>query len=94
MGKFVEFTRKELFDLVWSKPLGDVANEVGVSDVAIGKGCKRANVPRPPQGYWGVSTTADRSMAVADAIRRPILAEDWRFLGFEDAKETETVDSW
>lgn len=52
MGKSVEFTRKELFDLVWSKPLRDVANEVGVSDVAIGKACKRANVPRPPQGYW------------------------------------------
>jgi hypothetical protein len=52
MGNSVEFTRRELFDLVWSKPLRQVAAKVGVSDVAIGKGCKRANVPRPPQGYW------------------------------------------
>jgi hypothetical protein len=38
--------------------------------------------------------SADRSIAVADAIRRPILAKDWQFLGFDEAQKAETVDSW
>ena len=41
------FTRKELYDLVWSKPLRSIAQEIGVSDVAVGKACLRAGIPRP-----------------------------------------------
>jgi hypothetical protein len=46
-------TREELYEQVWSKPAVQLAAEYGVSDVAIGKACKRLNVPRPPSGYWG-----------------------------------------
>lgn len=45
-------TRRELHDLVWSKPLRDVAAELGISDVGLAKACKRHEVPRPEQGYW------------------------------------------
>lgn len=47
-----DVTREELFSLVWSKPSTDVAKELGVSDVALGKLCQRLQVPKPPRGYW------------------------------------------
>ncbi len=47
-----EPSREELFALVWEKPTRQVAKELGVSDVAIGKLCERLQVPKPPRGYW------------------------------------------
>jgi hypothetical protein len=47
-----EIDRKELYRKVWEKPLRDLAKEFDVSDVAIGKACRRADIPRPGQGYW------------------------------------------
>lgn len=45
-------TRKQLFDLVWSKPLRDIAPTLNLSDVGLAKLCDRNNIPRPPQGHW------------------------------------------
>lgn len=45
-------TREELYQMVWEKPTRDVAQEFGISDVGLGKICKRLNVPKPPPGYW------------------------------------------
>lgn len=44
--------RKELFDLIWSKPTAKLAEELGISDVAISKWCKKMQIPKPPRGYW------------------------------------------
>jgi len=46
------FTRRELYELVWSSPRTALAKQFGVSDVWIGKQCKAAFVPMPPPGYW------------------------------------------
>jgi hypothetical protein len=46
------FTRQGLYDLVWSKPRTLLAKELGISDVAIGKHCKKQHIPGPPPGYW------------------------------------------
>lgn len=45
-------TRRELYDLIWSKPMRDAARQVGLSDVGLKKVCIRHRVPVPPQGYW------------------------------------------
>jgi hypothetical protein len=45
-------TRKVLYELVWTRPRSQIARELGVSDVWIGKMCRRMNVPAPPPGYW------------------------------------------
>lgn len=47
-----ELSRKELFALVWEKPTCEVARDLGVSDVAVGKLCTRLQVPNPRRGYW------------------------------------------
>ncbi len=47
-----EFSREEIFDLVWKKPTTVLAKELGISDSALGKLCKKHQVPKPPRGYW------------------------------------------
>lgn len=47
-----EITREELYEKVWSTPGTKLAEELGISDVAITKRCKKLNVPRPSRGYW------------------------------------------
>jgi hypothetical protein len=41
-----------LFFEVWSRPTMKIAAELGVSDKAIDKRCKREGVTKPPRGYW------------------------------------------
>lgn len=45
-------TREELFARVWSVPLVQLARRFGISDVALGRMCRRRNIPCPPPGYW------------------------------------------
>jgi len=46
------FTRRELYDLVWSKPMMGLAKEYGISDRGLAKICDRTGIPVPPPGYW------------------------------------------
>jgi len=48
----VTLTREQLYDRVWSASAVQLAKELGISDVAIGKACKRYQIPKPPAGYW------------------------------------------
>jgi hypothetical protein len=45
-------SRRQLYDLVWSKPILSLAKEYGFSDVGFSKICRRHNIPLPPRGYW------------------------------------------
>lgn len=47
-----ELSREELYERIWSSPMTQVAAELGISDVALAKRCKKLNVPKPPVGYW------------------------------------------
>ncbi|MFK5914130.1 MAG: hypothetical protein QM484_07130 [Woeseiaceae bacterium] len=47
-----KISRQDLYDLVWLKPLRVLAKEFNVSDVALGKTCRRSGIPRPGAGYW------------------------------------------
>jgi len=46
------FTRRELYDLVWSEPMSKLAKRFKISDTGLAKVCKKAGIPRPPRGYW------------------------------------------
>jgi hypothetical protein len=48
----IRLTREELFRLVWERPSTQLAREFGISDVALGKICRRMGIPKPPPGYW------------------------------------------
>lgn len=63
-----ELTREELFLLVWERPSQEVARELGISDVALGKRCMKLQVPKPPPGYWA-------KVKAGKLTRKPILKE-------------------
>src|SRR6185436_6086866 len=48
----VTLTRKELYDRVWAEPVEKLAKEYGLSNVGLGKACRRHDIPVPPRGYW------------------------------------------
>ena len=47
-----EYSRRQLFDLVWAKPMTTVSSEIGLSDRGLAKICSRHKIPVPPRGYW------------------------------------------
>lgn len=47
-----KLSRKELYDLVWLKPLVQLAKEFGLSDNGLRKICKKYDIPLPKMGHW------------------------------------------
>ena len=47
-----KFTRHELYDLVWSKPMTTLAKEFNLSDNGLRKICKKNDIPLPNSGHW------------------------------------------
>src|ERR1700728_3976317 len=46
------WNRDELYEDVWEQPLTSLVSKYGVSAVAIGKTCRKLQVPLPGRGYW------------------------------------------
>ena len=44
--------RKELYDLVWSKPLLTLSKKYKISDVGLRKICLKMDIPLPQSGHW------------------------------------------
>jgi hypothetical protein len=55
MYTFVSFTVVELFEKVWQTPMAKLAHDIGVSDVAVAKACRKAGIPLPERGHWAKS---------------------------------------
>jgi hypothetical protein len=62
----VALTRQELYDRVWAQPVDTLAKEYGLSNVGLGKACRRHDIPVPPRGYWA-------RKAAGQELRRPPL---------------------
>lgn len=50
--KPMTLSREDLYELVWSKPMMELAKDFGISDVALAKRCRRLGIPVPGRGYW------------------------------------------
>lgn len=61
-----EPSREELFAMVWERPSTEVARDLGISDVALTKLCRRLQVPKPSPGYWA-------KVRAGKEVRRPPL---------------------
>jgi len=46
------FTREELYEKVWDKPVSKLEAELSLSTFDIRQWCKKLEVPLPPQGHW------------------------------------------
>ena len=82
---FITLPRSQLYELVWSKPVTEVAKDFGMSDVALAKRCRAVRVPIPPRGYWAKVAAGQtprktplpkhRSTRYTDSTRESPLAE-------------------
>lgn len=72
MYKIVTFTPRELFDKVWETPVLKQAQEIGISDVALSKACRKAGLALPPQGHWTKPVSKRPSKPVPPTDERPI----------------------
>lgn len=68
MTNTIKVSRSELYEAVWSEPMTKLAGKYGVSDVALGKICRKHNIPLPGPGYWAKA-------AAGKQIVRPPLPE-------------------
>ena len=48
--KPLTLSRDDLYELVWSKPMRDLAKDFGISDVGLAKRCRRLGIPVPGRG--------------------------------------------
>lgn len=59
----ISWNRVELYNEVWDQPLVKLSRKYGISDVRLGKVCRRLIVPHPGRGYWAkrvVGQTVER----------------------------------
>jgi hypothetical protein len=45
-------SRQDLYELAWSKPMVELAQDFGISDVALAKRLRKLGIPVPGRGYW------------------------------------------
>lgn len=46
------WNREELYAAIWEQPASKVAAKYGISDVMLGKVCRKLSIPVPGRGYW------------------------------------------
>jgi hypothetical protein len=64
----LKYDREELYQKVWERPMLKVAEEYGVSSVALGKVCRKLAVPVPGRGHW--AKLAHGHTGARNALRR------------------------
>ncbi len=69
-------SRGELYDLVWSQPMQRLAKQFGISDVALAKTCRRAEIPVPRRRYWAKSQAGKKVTRIALPPRGPGVSDD------------------
>jgi hypothetical protein len=79
------YTRQEFYDLVWSKPMTTIAEQMGCSSVWLGKVCREADIPVPERGYWARHAAGKRT------IKRPL---PLRFPGASNIIKHDKTPSW
>jgi len=84
------FKRLELYNLVWSEPMRDIAARFEISDVGLAKACRNASIPVPPRGYWNKKKAGHRVVRFPLPAREPghsdevTIGQD-RYWGYREA---------
>jgi hypothetical protein len=75
--KEVWLTRQQVYDMIWSRPMRDVARELGFSDVGLKKLCRRG-IPTP-QGYHLMESERAK-MRLVKPLEQPSPRQQQKFL--------------
>lgn len=57
--------REDLYQLLWTAPVAEIAARMGLSDVGLAKACRRADIPLPPRGHWAKVGAGQRIVQAA-----------------------------
>jgi hypothetical protein len=52
MSDNTTMTRRQLYEEIWSTPLGELSAKYGLPSEVFARACKRHSIPRPSLGYW------------------------------------------
>lgn len=75
-----KISRKNLFSLIWERPISKVAPELGLSGNGLAKLCRRHGIPVPERGHWaklahGKRVTKPRLPKLAEGQSEEIIIE-------------------
>ncbi|MCX6230902.1 MAG: hypothetical protein NTZ33_05110 [Bacteroidetes bacterium] len=84
-----KFSRKELYELVSTKPLTTIAAEYSISAIKLKKACIDMNVPIPPNGHWSKLKFGKLS----ELNNLPIEHDSLQEIDFNQIKNTKKSDS-
>ncbi|MEI6695634.1 MAG: hypothetical protein WCO13_06175 [Bacteroidota bacterium] len=84
-----KFSRKELYELVSTKPLTTIAAEYSISAIGLKKACIDMNVPIPPNGHWSKLKFGKQS----ELNNLPIEHDGLQEIDFNEIKNTKKSDS-
>ena len=48
----ISWNRVDLYNEVWNQPLVKLSRKYGISDVRLGKVCRKLKISHPGRGYW------------------------------------------
>lgn len=75
------YDRELLYQQVWERPMLKVAEEYGISSVALGKICQKLGVPVPGRGHWAKLAhghTGTQKPPLAKLENVPVIYRSWR----------------
>lgn len=79
-------SREELYQLVWSKPMIELAKDFRLSDVALAKRCRKLAVPVPGRGYWA-RVAAGQTPRITPLGKRTERVSDYSALTFDPPRK-------
>jgi hypothetical protein len=70
-AKIIWPSAETLEKLLWEKPTSQIAKDLGLSDKAIEKHCKKLGLKKPPRGYWARLQAEGKCMPNAVSEKNP-----------------------
>ena len=87
-------TKEELNKLIWEKPTMQIAKELGVSDNAVAKKCKKYELTKPPRGYWAKMKHTTIPPISKEELERLVWKESLGSLSMRLGVGRSTISSW
>lgn len=72
----MRITRAQLYDLVWSNPLTQLAEQTTVSVPTLKNTCTKFDIPVPPRGYWAKLKAGKPTAKAALPARAPGMSDE------------------
>ena len=93
-NQYRKIKRKELYELVWTKPMTHLAKEFGCSDVGLRKICVKHNIPLPRVGHWARVAAGQHSiqLRLPDAASNPDIVISAVAANLREEKKKESAE--